>query len=293
VITGTTEAYDERLSKAWADVQALVVRQLLALGAQPADAEDATQEALIRAWSRHVPFRDPSDLARWCKVVARHCWIDELRATSRRRTVPLDAAEGLTSSDTQAAVEHRDLLDRVVGSLSSLSETQRAALLAPGAGQDRREQVRLGVARHRARRRLLELVGEGSVLGVLLAWTRRALRAGAVSVPSVAAAAALTALLMPMQPGPGPAPVQAPAPPHTTAEHRQQLPEVARSMPARRQPSRSFPAARQTSPHGTLRVAGPASVTPRVSRRERRAEDHLVCLDDAVLGHICADLPTT
>jgi RNA polymerase sigma factor (sigma-70 family) len=83
-----------------------IYRFLRARGLSPEDAEDLTQETLIRAY-RFLPAAMPGKLGCWLCAIARNAVVDRVR---RRRvaTVPL---EGVTEADSQADPETRLLGD--------------------------------------------------------------------------------------------------------------------------------------------------------------------------------------
>lgn len=66
---------------------------------EPADAEDAAQNAMLRLWRAEKPFADDEHLRRWlvrvtmneCKRISAHPW--------RRRTVPLESCPEPVFSD--------------------------------------------------------------------------------------------------------------------------------------------------------------------------------------------------
>lgn len=92
----------------------------------PTLAEDAVQEALIRAWRSLPGLRDPDRFDAWLRRVLVHACIDAARGASRHRQVhelPLDlAAEG----DLEGAVADRDA---VVRAFAMLSTGHRAAFV--------------------------------------------------------------------------------------------------------------------------------------------------------------------
>lgn len=78
----------------------------LLLGNAP-DAEDATQEALIRAWNGLAALRDPGMFRPWFDRILVNICRDRLRRRAKVRFLPLDAGVGATSADP-----FRDLLAR-------------------------------------------------------------------------------------------------------------------------------------------------------------------------------------
>lgn len=70
------------------------------------DAEDAVQEALLRAWKGVGQFREPASLKTWLYRIATNVCLDTLSATGRQRLRPLD------TSDAPGVVDD-DLVNRV------------------------------------------------------------------------------------------------------------------------------------------------------------------------------------
>ncbi len=69
-------------------------RACLRLTQNAADAEDAVQEALLRAWKARTQFRGDAELATWVQRIAINCAIDGLR---RRAPEWVDAAVAETA----------------------------------------------------------------------------------------------------------------------------------------------------------------------------------------------------
>jgi RNA polymerase sigma-70 factor (ECF subfamily) len=87
------------------------------------EAEDAVQDALVKAWKSRWRMRDPEKLPAWLCMIARHRARDIFR---RRRSVPL--SEKMTE---QVEFEATDItaLDRQLHSaLAALPELHRSAL---------------------------------------------------------------------------------------------------------------------------------------------------------------------
>jgi len=92
-----------------------------------AAAEDATQEALIRAWKDLPGLRDPDRFDAWLyRLLVRACQ-DQLRRS--RREVPIDQlllGPNWSQSDAATHVADRDELDR---GLARLTDDQRLVLV--------------------------------------------------------------------------------------------------------------------------------------------------------------------
>src|SRR3712207_5623247 len=57
------------------------------------DAEDAVQEAMLRAWKGIDRFKEQSSLKTWLYRIATNVCLDTLSSTERRRLRPLDVSE--------------------------------------------------------------------------------------------------------------------------------------------------------------------------------------------------------
>jgi RNA polymerase sigma-70 factor (ECF subfamily) len=72
----------------WARVSSLCLREARrVLGSTSSVAEDAAQEAVIRAWRHRASCRNPTNPDPWIAGIARR---EALRAVSRRTELPLD-----------------------------------------------------------------------------------------------------------------------------------------------------------------------------------------------------------
>ena len=87
------------------------------------EAEDAVQDALVKAWKSRWRVRDPEKFPAWLCMIARHRARDVFR---KRRPIPQDL-EGAAPSAPTSSVD--DLLDRQLHSaLAALPKLHRAAL---------------------------------------------------------------------------------------------------------------------------------------------------------------------
>src|SRR5438309_239263 len=57
------------------------------------DAEDAVQEAMLRAWKSMGQFREQSSLKTWLYKIATNVCLDTLSASNRQRFRPLDTSD--------------------------------------------------------------------------------------------------------------------------------------------------------------------------------------------------------
>src|SRR4029077_7664082 len=93
------------------------------------EAEDAVQEALVKAWKSRWRVRDPEKFPAWLCLIARHRARDVFR---KRRTVslPNEATESLASETNRNTNTSDELLDRQLHSaLAALPELHRSALM--------------------------------------------------------------------------------------------------------------------------------------------------------------------
>lgn len=97
-----------------------------------AEAEDAAQEAFLKAWRKREEFAGRAAFGTWVHRIAVNACLDRLRASARRRA---DSLEGLDESGAAAlrslaepsgagALEDRDLAERL---LARLNPEQRLA----------------------------------------------------------------------------------------------------------------------------------------------------------------------
>lgn len=105
-----------------------VYRVALRMLGNEADAEDAAQEALVKAWRSIGRFRQSSAFSTWLyRIVTNHC----LNVISARRpTVELDdERDGAQSLDPAVAVQRRAEMRELTASIAGLPPDQRAALV--------------------------------------------------------------------------------------------------------------------------------------------------------------------
>jgi RNA polymerase sigma-70 factor (ECF subfamily) len=138
----------------WAGVHHLALRETRSvLGAGP-DAEDAAQEAAMRAWRRRATCRDAPGA--WIRAIARN---EALRTAGRRRDEEsLDtvgelqgkAPAGVESQDVRAAVGALEQSDRLLLLLRYWADLTQPEVARATALPEGTVKVRL----HRARQRL-------------------------------------------------------------------------------------------------------------------------------------------
>jgi RNA polymerase sigma factor (sigma-70 family) len=134
------------------------------------DAEEAAQEAFVRAWRYAVSYDSRrGSVATWLLGITRNVAIDRSRMSGTRREIPFEALPMELVADHDDLADHvadRDDVARVVGALRSFPAEQRDALLAATLlGLSAREiseatDVPLGTVKTRIRRGLRRLRDE-------------------------------------------------------------------------------------------------------------------------------------
>jgi RNA polymerase sigma factor (sigma-70 family) len=81
----------------------------------PATVDDAVQEALIAIHAKRHTYDTARPFRPWLAAVARHKWIDRLRAMARTPTEPLP--EEIATEDHGSAVTSAVVLDELLGLL--------------------------------------------------------------------------------------------------------------------------------------------------------------------------------
>ena len=275
-------AVTPELTEIWPQVRTRLVGYLVARGVSSSDADDVVQDVAERLIRHRIDFIDADDLLRWCVPVARHASIDRHRRGARLVSVHA-LAEQPCADDLAETVGARMRVRRVVDGLAKLSHADRETLVDAlhenGTAMDGATRVR----RHRARKRLLELVGPAAVATAVVRAIRRFGRTGAAVVAPAAVAASFlissgsgavgAPTVAAMPPGQSPAAIAAHVPAPTTGTARRAL------------------------PHGATVVAAPTRVTSRsgppapvrVYGHQRRAQDHgLVCVNSIpVFTNVC------
>ncbi|MDQ1394781.1 MAG: hypothetical protein QOG64_40 [Acidimicrobiaceae bacterium] len=298
----------------WAEVEPGLIRMLRRRGVSAADAQDIAQETAYRAVSRNELFEGVEGLRRWSAVVA---WRLTIQMARRRRRLGWEPVPDKTSPvDVGRVVEGRLALERVVSAMGGLRPRDRSVIAESAAGPatptSRKEAVRLGVERHRARQRLLALC-EGAA-AVLVGLWRRFGRLKPIPRVAVAGAPLCVALALSIALGSGSTPSAdrgghgmggsdaahaRPAP--TTATGRDRLATgasggqgsvLARSAAAS---ARVVPPPSAGDPHAVPALAAPlpgVGGNGEVRARPKEAGDHFVCADTlSVSGWQCVDPP--
>jgi RNA polymerase sigma-70 factor, ECF subfamily len=93
------------------------------------DAEDALQEALLRAWKALPHFEGRSSLRSWLYTIATNASLDAMKRRPQR-IVPIDQVHPTDPDDGPAArYEKRESLERALGAARDLPQNQRTVLV--------------------------------------------------------------------------------------------------------------------------------------------------------------------
>jgi RNA polymerase sigma-70 factor, ECF subfamily len=119
----------------WMGQRARIYRYVLSLVHDPTEAEDLTQEALLRAFQHQDALRTPEAATAWLYRIATHVSLDRLRQRVRRAPLEadadpddLDVADG-DSLSLQQLVEQDEMGACVQRYLTRLSDRYRAVIL--------------------------------------------------------------------------------------------------------------------------------------------------------------------
>ena len=279
----TSTGVTPELTEIWPQVRPRLLAYLVARGISPANADDVVQDVAERVIRHRIDFVDADDLLRWCVPVARHASIDQHRRTTRLVSIH-SVADCAEADDLTETVGARLRLRRVMDGWGKLSSTDRetlvdAALDDAGLALDSATRVR----RHRARKRLLELVGPAAAAAWAIRVARRIGRTGVAVVTPAAVAASFVI-------GAGGGSVAAPAiaampPDQPRAASQAHAPVAAGSVVHRPQPHAYSIVV--TSPRMAVRPGQQAPV--RIYGHDRRAQDRgLVCVTSVpVVSSLC------
>lgn len=169
---------EDEATRLLGDHREAIFRFLLGMAGDPAEAEDLTQETLLRAHTRLASLEDETKLVPWLYRIATNIARDRFRQASwRRRQEPLElegSESGLAVVDAgprlDKVMEQREMSDCVRGYLEGLSDAYRTVILLHDLQGLTNPEIAafLGVSvdavkirLHRARSKLRAALGEG------------------------------------------------------------------------------------------------------------------------------------
>lgn len=117
--------------------QAAAYRAAMAALRSPQDAEEAAQDAFVRAWARLDRFRGEASFRTWLLTIAWNCALSRRRSLGRwwRRHAPLDEAATVAAAAARADVSDRELRDHAAAAIEGLSPKLRDAFLLAQSGE--------------------------------------------------------------------------------------------------------------------------------------------------------------
>lgn len=108
--------------RSWEKMRHQIMDRLLTLGATASEAEEVTQETMVRLW-QHWHGIEPRARHVWALRVAHNLWAQEMRALGRRRRA--EARMALVLRGDMADGPARYPVDTVVERLESMGEWQK------------------------------------------------------------------------------------------------------------------------------------------------------------------------
>jgi RNA polymerase sigma-70 factor (ECF subfamily) len=133
--TGDADAFDQLVARH----QAGAFRAALAALRHPQDAEEAAQDALVRAWSNLGRFRGESSFRTWLLTIVWNCALSRRRSVVRwlRRSAPLEEAAAVAAGGAGPEGLARDVEIRrhIARAIEQLTPTLRDALLLSQSGE--------------------------------------------------------------------------------------------------------------------------------------------------------------
>ena len=113
----------DAFEKLYAACYMRVFSYVMTLAGDRSLAEEITQEAFFRAFSKQDGFRGESDEVTWLCAIARNLFLDESRRRARNSPVPEDRADAAKSVEQQVA--DKDASFRIHRALHALEEPYR------------------------------------------------------------------------------------------------------------------------------------------------------------------------
>jgi RNA polymerase sigma-70 factor (ECF subfamily) len=129
---GDSDAFDQLVTRH----QAAAYRAALAALRSPQDAEEAAQDAFLRAWVRLDRFRGEAAFRTWLLTIVWNCALSRRRSLGRwwRRHTTLDAAAHIAAA-TGGNVSDREMRDHAAAAIEGLSAKLRDAFLLAQSGE--------------------------------------------------------------------------------------------------------------------------------------------------------------
>jgi len=100
-----------------------VFSYVMTLSGDRHSAEEITQEAFFRAFSRSSDFRNESDEVTWLCAIAKNCFVDETRRRNKTAPIPEDLPS--SGKSIEQMVSDRDSSFRIHTVLHTLEEPYR------------------------------------------------------------------------------------------------------------------------------------------------------------------------
>ena len=100
-----------------------VFSYVMTLSGDRHSAEEITQEAFYRAFSKTASFRNESDEVTWLCAIAKNCFVDETRRRNKTTAIPEDLASD--GKSIEQLVTDRDSSFRIHAALHTMDEPYR------------------------------------------------------------------------------------------------------------------------------------------------------------------------
>ena len=100
-----------------------VFSYVMTLSGDRHSAEEITQEAFYRAFSKTASFRNESDEVTWLCAIAKNCFVDETRRRNKTAPIPEDLASD--GKSIEQLVTDRDSSFRIHAALHTMDEPYR------------------------------------------------------------------------------------------------------------------------------------------------------------------------
>ena len=100
-----------------------VFSYVMTLSGDRHSAEEITQEAFYRAFSKTASFRNESDEVTWLCAIAKNCFVDETRRRNKTAPIPEDLASD--GKSIEQLVSDRDSSFRIHAALHTMDEPYR------------------------------------------------------------------------------------------------------------------------------------------------------------------------